>query len=964
MIGKAISHYKILEKLGEGGMGVVYKAQDTKLRRTVALKFLPPELTRDEDAKRRFVREAQAASALQHHNICTIHEIDETPDSQLFICMDYYTGETLKEKIIRGPLPVGETMEIVTQVAAGLATAHGAGMIHRDIKPANIMVTNDGVVKIMDFGLAKLSGQTKVTKTGTTVGTIAYMSPEQATGEKVDERSDIFSLGVVLYELLTGEPPFEGEHEAALLYEIVHEEPKPLESHRRDLPQEFQTVIDRALHKDPGSRIQSARELTNELATLRESCGDESDRRRAVQSPGRDLKRIRLIGITVATVIVVAVALVFVYMQHRRETVSAKELSLAVMDFHDLTTSEDPTITAGITELVYIGLVEASPIRIQSQEYVRDFQRRLFGTAGSPIQEGQALEIARKSGATFVLTGGIWTLGDEQFFTWRLVDVKSGEGIGAQRVDSDGMIVLANKIVGSVLPLIAQYSGIEEPIKQVPVEQITTETSPAYQHYIKGKLMAIHLRREEAIDEYNKAVALDSSFALAYMGLARWYFGGRFDLSKANHYADLAWRFRSRLGIKDRMFLKAFRYRINYQVGQEIAALRDILELWPDDLEAIRGLAEGTSFWGLVEECIVIHEKGKQLYPDDIVIGGPGYLHSLTSLGRIEEAFHATKAYVEKHPDNPNSWDELALRYLAMGYPDSAASAYRKALEIDPEWYEEVFAYCAYHAGDLERAITIFKQNLEDIDIGEEKQFRLMIPGYNNISLAVLYLEAGRYHDVADICDEMRKYASENPVGSYFIGRLYVTIGQTEKAFQMAREMSQSDKVGMKLKARNIQGKLLAATGDLEGALADAAKWHEWADERGHFLHIDAYEIEVEIALAENDHIAALEALEAWKKMGVWKGGLLELNYRTMLASAYYEAGQIEKATEIHEELLRIFSGHALSHYELGKLYEEMNRPDDAKREYARFLEMWREADEDLPQLEDAKMRLARLKGV
>ncbi len=945
-------------------MGVVYKAQDTKLRRTVALKFLPPELTRDKDAKRRFVHEAQAASALQHHNICTIHEIDETPDGQLFICMDYYAGETLKEKITRGPLPVGETMEIVTQVAAGLATAHGAGMIHRDIKPANIMVTNDGVVKIMDFGLAKLSGQTKVTKTGTTVGTIAYMSPEQATGEKVDERSDIFSLGVVLYELLTGEPPFEGEHEAALLYEIVHEEPKPLGSHRSDLPREFQTIIDGALNKDPGSRIQSARELTNELATLRESCGDESDRRRSLQSPSGDLRKIRWIGITVAIVIVVAVALVFVYVQHRRETVSAKELSLAVMDFRDLTPSGDPTISAGITELVYIGLIEASPIRIQSQEYVRDHQRRLFGTAGGPIQEGQELEIARKSGATYVLTGRIGIIGDEQLITWSLVDVQSGEPIGAGRVDSDGMIVLANKIVGSVLPLIARYSGIEAPIKQVPVEQITTETPPAYQHYIKGKLMAIHLRGEEAIKEYEQAIALDSSFALAYMGLARWYFGGRLDLSKANYYADLAWRFRSRLGIKDRMFLNAFRYRINYQVGQEIAALREILELWPDDLEAIQGLAEGTGFWGLMEQCIEIHEKGKKLYPDDILIGGPAYFHALTSRGRIDDAFRATRAYVEKHPDNPNSWDELALRYLAKGYPDSAASAYRKAYEIDPDWGEEGFAYCAYHSGDLERAITIFEKNLEGVDLGEERRFRLLIPRYGAISLAALYLEAGRYQDVFDICDEMRQYARENPVGSYFIGRLYVAIGQTERAFQMAQKMSESDEVGMQVHALNIQGTLFAATRDLEEARAAAVKLHEWADERGHFLHVHAYEIEAEIALAEKDHIAALEALKAWKEMGVWDGGLMELDYRTMLASAYHVAGQIEKAAEVHEELLRIFNGHALSHYELGKLYEEMNRPISAKQAYERFLEMWSKADEGLPQLEDARVRLAKLKGV
>jgi serine/threonine protein kinase len=199
MIGQTISHYKIIEKLGGGGMGVVYKAEDTKLKRMVALKFLPPDLTRDDEAKERFVHEAQAASALDHPNICTIHEIDETDDGQIFICMAYYEGETLKKKIERGPLPFDQTLDLAMQIAQGLARAHEAGITHRDIKPANIMITTRGEVKIVDFGLAKLVGQTRLTKTGTTMGTVAYMSPKQAQGIDADHRSDIWSLGVVLY---------------------------------------------------------------------------------------------------------------------------------------------------------------------------------------------------------------------------------------------------------------------------------------------------------------------------------------------------------------------------------------------------------------------------------------------------------------------------------------------------------------------------------------------------------------------------------------------------------------------------------------------------------------------------------------------------------------------------------------------------------------------------------------------
>ncbi len=221
MIGKSISHYKILEKIGGGGMGVVYKAQDLKLDRFVALKFLPPHLTSSNDEKQRFIHEAKAASALQHSNIYTIHEIDETEDGQIFICMDYYEGETLDKRIKEKPLPIEEATDIAIQIAQGLAKAHEKEIVHRDIKRANIMLTADGVIKILDFGLAKLSKQTKLTKEGTTLGTIAYMSPEQTRGDAVDARSDIWSLGIILYEMITGQLPFKGDYDQAVMYGII-----------------------------------------------------------------------------------------------------------------------------------------------------------------------------------------------------------------------------------------------------------------------------------------------------------------------------------------------------------------------------------------------------------------------------------------------------------------------------------------------------------------------------------------------------------------------------------------------------------------------------------------------------------------------------------------------------------------------------------------------------------------------
>ena len=270
-VGQTVSHYRIVQKLGEGGMGVVYKAQDLKLERWVALKFLPPQVSLDAEAKVRFIREAKAASALDHPNIGTIHEIAETDDRQMFIVMAYYEGETLKQKIERGPLPLSEAVDLALQMARGLAKAHDQQIVHRDIKPSNVVVTRDGLVKIIDFGLAKLGGVTKITKTHTTMGTVAYMSPEQARGEEVDQRADVWSLGVVLYEMLTGQLPFPGSHADAIIHAILTQKPKPLKQLRADAPVEIERIIHRCLDKDLKSRYASGAEVSKDLSDYQSS---------------------------------------------------------------------------------------------------------------------------------------------------------------------------------------------------------------------------------------------------------------------------------------------------------------------------------------------------------------------------------------------------------------------------------------------------------------------------------------------------------------------------------------------------------------------------------------------------------------------------------------------------------------------------------------------------------------------
>jgi serine/threonine-protein kinase len=273
VVGQKISHYQILEKLGAGGMGVVFKAQDLMLNRFVALKFIPSILEATAEEKQRFIIEARAASSLDHPNIGAIYEIDETADGQMFIAMAFYEGEPLKKKVAGEQLSVNSVIDITMQLAQGLAKAHQHGIIHRDIKPANVIITKEGTVKIVDFGLAKFIGEARVTKTASTLGTTAYMSPEQARGEQVDGRADLWSLGVVTYEILTGQLPFKGEHDAAVIYAIVNEPLQPVSSLRHDLPQELEAIINKCLEKDTADRYQRADDLIIDLRRLKRDSG-------------------------------------------------------------------------------------------------------------------------------------------------------------------------------------------------------------------------------------------------------------------------------------------------------------------------------------------------------------------------------------------------------------------------------------------------------------------------------------------------------------------------------------------------------------------------------------------------------------------------------------------------------------------------------------------------------------------
>ncbi|NLP10791.1 protein kinase [bacterium] len=470
MIGKTISHYKILEKLGEGGMGVVYKAEDTKLKRIVALKFLMPTLTADPAAKERFIQEAQAASALEHPNICNIHEISETEDDRLYIVMACYEGQTLKERLATGLLPIEQAISYACQIAEGLAEAHDKGIVHRDIKPSNIMITEKGQVKIMDFGLAKLAGQTRLTKTGTTLGTAAYMSPEQARGEKVDYRADLWSLGVVLYEMLAGQPPFTAEYDQAVVYSILNEEPKALDSFRKGIPKSLTHLVEKCLEKNPALRYQNMKEMIEELDNVKAG------------SPR-----------------------------------TKNEKSILVLPFEDMSPGKDNEyFSDGLTEELITDLSRVHDLLVISRSSAMTFK-------GTKKTLGQ---IAAEVGVQYVLEGSVRKAGNNLRITAQLIDAADDFHVWAEKFSGtlDDVFDIQEKVSRSIVDALK--------LKLTPKEAGFLAERPipnalAYEFYLKARgeiLKWTEAGLDNASKYLHSGLEIAGENALLYAGIAYVHF--------------------------------------------------------------------------------------------------------------------------------------------------------------------------------------------------------------------------------------------------------------------------------------------------------------------------------------------------------------------------------------------------------------------------------------------------------
>ncbi len=980
--------YQIIEELGKGGMGRVYKVLDKEVNAKVALKLIKPEIASDKKTIERFRNELKVARDIAHKNVCRMYDLGKE-EGAYYITMEYVSGEDLKSFIRRsGIISVGKAISIANQVCEGLSEAHRLGVVHRDLKPQNIMIDNEGNARIMDFGIARSLRAKGITGSGVMIGTPEYMSPEQVDGKEADQRADIYSLGVILYEMVTGQVPFEGDTPFSIGVKQKSEIPRAPKEINDQIPEDLNRVILICMEKDKEKRYQSVGELHSELMSLEKGIPTTerivperkplTSREITVQFSLKKLFIPALIGM-----VIVIAAIVIWQLLPQKETISVpsgKPL-LAVMYFENNTGDESlDHWRKMIPGLVIADLTQSKYIEVLSGERLYKILSDLNQVDAKSYSSDILKQVATKGRVNHILVGNFAKAGESIRINVTLQEARTEKVVGSEGVEGKGeesifsMIDELTRKIKTNLKLSAEEiaSDIDR-----EVGKITTSSTEAYRYYIEGRNYHNKGEGRKSIQSMEKAVAIDPEFAMAYRSMAMTYSNLGYD-SEMKKYLQKAFELTARLSDRERHLIQGAFYRESEKTYDEaFEAYNKLLELYPTDF--IGNVNLGILYADLEEwdKAIERYEVPIQ-NKDDAYFPYWNMANAYAAKGLYDKAQEGLEYYLNNFSNDPIIRWSLALNYLCQGKYDLALVELDKAMSLFPFWY---FVFTKgdiyFYRGDLVKAEKEYQKLLEVTEPSAQ---------YMGIErLAALYILQGRFNKAKDQFKQAIEHADNigekawKSSSHLSLAALYLKTGNPENALNKLENVW---KIAIEEGLLNDQrmaslGKTLAY---LEMKLLDDAQ--RVADEledlirkgmnqklmRYFYFLMGMTELE-----RENYSSAIEEFKNALSLLPFQYDAIIGENHAAFfdsLALSYYRAGDLESAREEYEKITKLTSGrlwdgdiYAKSFYVLGKICEQQGGTAKAIENYEKFLDLWKDADPGITEVEDARKRLVRLKS-
>ena len=941
--GDRLGAYRIVMLLGSGGMGEVYLAEDPRLDRRVALKVLSPELARDAASLKRFEREARAASALNHPSIITIHELGEH-DGVTFIASELVDGETLRQRIERR-LAISETIDLALQIASALSVAHNAAILHRDIKPENVMIRRDGLVKVLDFGLAKLLAPfdapdartiERTTTPGMVVGTIHYMSPEQARGGKLDTRSDIFSFGAMLYEMIAGRVPFDGETASHVMVAILEKEAEPLDDPA------LQRIVAKALRKDPADRYQTIDDLANDLRAVTRS-------HEITKVMPRTVPRRRAIY-SVAAAVVIALIAAGAMLRPWRERGPQPRIPVVVADFDNQTGEKH---LDGLSGMLITSLGQSRRLNVMSRSRMFDVLKGLGRAEVARVDETLGRDVSRAENARGLVLASVSRFGANYIVDVKVLDPSTNEYLFTAKEQGRGAESIPKLIDDVSEKLRLGLDEAEQDVRtaRTEVRNAATSNLEAYQHFFVGEQYLNELKFQRAHEEFQRAVKLDPQFAMGWYRVADslWWMTrtheARSVIARAVALSD-------RVPRREQLNIRGLEAALHGRFARCTELRREALALAPDDKETLYNLGDCLYHGGQSDEAIGHFRRVLQIDPS-FERAHQHLFWALRTAGRHREALAASAAYVERF-DSSFAWLMNAQSLLANGRPKEAvAAAHRVRDDGTSVFFIFPGAYVRLQAGDVAGALAEAR-DARDSPRAHERFAARHIE-------AIAAMRAGRYREAVRLYDGVIAAAAGLNLG-----------------------------VSLRDAAKAERAWLLALVGDQtrSRALADELRKIPELDDyvlfRVAWIYLETGDVETFAALHEkhfSDHPAARDLVAGYRALQAGDAAAAMRPFRELarrdalwfpLANAALAAGKYEEVrmaalrTEAPVEVGFISAFEralytARGKYLLGRAEEGLGNRAAAKKHYQTLVELWRNADTDIPELVDAKARLARL---